>query len=771
MSSSREPDTAASDVEVVGSNKRVRFSSTPTPGATAPNPSRPAQKKLFSAIALNDDWLDSCSEFDVKPVVPKAGLSSSEDKGKGKAPCASSSKDIEVLELPSGAESENNSQQKRKKSKLERDLSRIRAVVPDAHSSWLIKLYRDPSFERDPNRIVEELLTSNYPLRDGGWKYSRDEGEKGKQEGGKSSKNKSEVEKANAKKAEVEEKGKRKQRGSEDEDEEVDQLDEDEEQAADDEDEDEAKEYTMEEAIAEAEYWLGNVNRKFGDDAYRKAALLQLFRDYNAYAENHIRNRFESDKCGQLYSPTWMELYRLKKAGDLLPLKNGPRDMDKPYKAVGGKEKMRKEAPRNKLLKEEIDWLEAYVVHNGCKLEANRKEARPDMIAERPSPKKRTKKESPDERRTRTKGKNKKAASSREDEEDDLAHDCDDCCTCDGARGRNGHPTNSPGWGPAYTPPSSRKSGKKRGGSAYKGQFGGGVWMTQEDDVKPFQGLETSKSSQLFRSSSRTPSPQLVTRLKVEDKDENGEPSSEEEEEQADSQRLEKDDKRAVTSPQCPKTPAAPAPFPYTPPANTSRRETYDLVLQNVPAVHPAYLVHLLNIPDFHADANESVAELLTNEYPLARGGWKQGGVTPAAEFTMKWRTRQAEVPTMPTVPRREPAEEPAVVYRPVVVPTRQAPSPTRQYTTPGPFDAFGLGYGYQKAGTGIFGGGGFGGAARGGSWSGGKGARADQARRSSQTLGEGSDGRDEPAEVKRQRLVTAALKRAHSESRSQTQG
>lgn len=90
-------------------------------------------------------------------------------------------------------------------------------------------------------------------------------------------------------------------------------------------------------------------------------SLLQLFRDYNAYAENHIRNRFESDKCGQLYAPTWMELYRLKKAGDLLPLKNGPRDMDKPYTTADGKKVMRKEAPKSKLLQDEITWLQAYV--------------------------------------------------------------------------------------------------------------------------------------------------------------------------------------------------------------------------------------------------------------------------------------------------------------------------------------------------------------------------------------------------------------------------
>ncbi|BGO90258.1 hypothetical protein NBRC10512_004779 [Rhodotorula toruloides] len=483
MSSSPEPDTESSDIEVVGSNKRVHFSSTPTPGATGPNLSRSAQKKLLSAIAANDDWLDSDSELDVKPVVPKVGPSSSKDKGKGKgkAPRA------EVIELSSGSESEDSSQKEREQSKLERDLSRVRAVVPDAHSKWLIKLYRDPRFECDPNRIVEELLTSNYPLRNGGWKHPREETERGQQKKGNGE---SPTKKKQAGSDKDKGKNKRTHRDSEDEDEEVDQLDSDEEQAADDEDEDDAKEYTREEAVQEAKYWLGNVNRKFGDDAYRKAALLQLFRDYNAYAENHIRNRFESDKCGQLYAPTWMELYRLKKAGDLLPLKNGPRDMDKPYTTADGKKVMRKEAPKSKLLQDEITWLQAYVNYGGCKLEANRKKPRPDMVApERPSPKKRKKKESPDERRARTKGKNKKAASSNDEEEEELEHDCHDCRTCDdSSRGRNGHPANSPGWGPAYTSPSSKKGGKKRKSSAYKGKFGGGVWVKQEDDIKPFQG-------------------------------------------------------------------------------------------------------------------------------------------------------------------------------------------------------------------------------------------------------------------------------------------
>ncbi|BGP01413.1 Splicing coactivator [Rhodotorula toruloides ATCC 204091] len=278
------------------------------------------------------------------------------------------------------------------------------------------------------------------------------------------------------------------------------------------------------------------------------------------------------------------------------------------------------------------------------------------------------------------------------------------------------------------------------------------------------------RSSQLFRHSSRTPSPQLVTRIKVEEEEDDREPSTEEDEQQAGSQTVKKEGMTIVTPRQRSKTPAAPAPFPFAPPANTSRRKTYNLVLQNVPDVHPAYLIHLLNLPDFHADANDIVAELLTNEYPLVDGGWKQGGATPAAGFRMGWRERQAESPKPPMTPKRALVSLPALVYQPVVVPVRHAPSPTRQYSTPGPIDAFDLGYGYQKAGNGIFGGGGWGGAASGSSWSGGKGTRADDARASSQQLGESSGGRDEPAEVKRQRLMTAAMKRAHSESQSQSQ-
>ncbi|BGO90259.1 hypothetical protein NBRC10512_004780 [Rhodotorula toruloides] len=277
-------------------------------------------------------------------------------------------------------------------------------------------------------------------------------------------------------------------------------------------------------------------------------------------------------------------------------------------------------------------------------------------------------------------------------------------------------------------------------------------------------------SSQLFHPGSRTPSPQLVTRVKVEEEEDDCEPSTEEDEEQAGSQAAKKEDTTALTPRQRSETPAAPPPFPYAPPANTSRRKTFDLVLENVPDVHPSYVVHLLNLPDFHADANDIVAELLTNEYPLVGGGWKQGGRTPLAGFTMRWRERQVDQLKPPTTPRRAPVPQPALVYQPVLVPVRQPPSPTRQYSTPGPIDAFDLGYGYQKAGNGIFGGGGWGGAASGSSWSGGKGTKADDARARRQEAGDGSGGRDEPAEVKRQRLMTAALKRAHSESQSQSQ-
>lgn len=279
------------------------------------------------------------------------------------------------------------------------------------------------------------------------------------------------------------------------------------------------------------------------------------------------------------------------------------------------------------------------------------------------------------------------------------------------------------------------------------------------------------KSSRLVRASSRTPSPQLETRVKVEVDEEDREPSTEEDEEQTGSQRVTED----VTATSAPlersKSPAAPAPFPYAPAPATSRRFTYDLVLLNVPDVHPAYVLHLMNLPDFHADANDIVAELLTNEYPLAGGGWNQGGATPAAGFTMRWRQKHAELPKTAKRARQTPVHEPVLVYQPVVVPVLHTPSPTRQYGITGPIDAFDLAYGYQRAGTGIFGGGGWGGAASGGSWTGGKGTRADDASTFSQTLGKSSQGRDEPPEVKRQRLMMAAMKRAHSESQSQSQG
>ncbi|GAA5884404.1 hypothetical protein JCM6882_005235 [Rhodosporidiobolus microsporus] len=74
-------------------------------------------------------------------------------------------------------------------------------------------------------------------------------------------------------------------------------------------------------------------------------------------------------------------------------------------------------------------------------------------------------------------------------------------------------------------------------------------------------------------------------------------------------------------------------------------------------------------------------------------------------------------------------------------------------------------GYGLKTAGNGVFGGGGWGGGRGGGTWSGGMGTRADEERERERGWGgrgldDGGGARDEPEEVKRQRMFVAAKKR-----------
>lgn len=90
-------------------------------------------------------------------------------------------------------------------------------------------------------------------------------------------------------------------------------------------------------------------------------SLNRLFRDDNKYAENHIRNRFESDECDGKYAPAWFDLRRLQLQGDLLQLKGPPRDMDAPIIMQDGTKRVRKAIEQSKTLEKEARWLGLYL--------------------------------------------------------------------------------------------------------------------------------------------------------------------------------------------------------------------------------------------------------------------------------------------------------------------------------------------------------------------------------------------------------------------------
>lgn len=87
----------------------------------------------------------------------------------------------------------------------------------------------------------------------------------------------------------------------------------------------------------------------------------RLFRDYNKYAENHIRSRFESDECDGKYTPAWFDLRRLQSQGDLLQLKGPPRDMDAPIILQDGTKRARKPIEKSQTLEKDARWLAHYI--------------------------------------------------------------------------------------------------------------------------------------------------------------------------------------------------------------------------------------------------------------------------------------------------------------------------------------------------------------------------------------------------------------------------
>ncbi|GAA5965954.1 hypothetical protein JCM3765_004131 [Sporobolomyces pararoseus] len=121
------------------------------------------------------------------------------------------------------------------------------------------------------------------------------------------------------------------------------------------------------------DYWLNVEKREEArersdpdlEKAYKKAAIFQLFIDWKSVHQTAIRNAFNSEECGQFYSPTWLKLHELKKT-NVIGLMEIKRKRDMEWKEVvdketGKRKKVRKEDPAlSRKLELEMDWLQAY---------------------------------------------------------------------------------------------------------------------------------------------------------------------------------------------------------------------------------------------------------------------------------------------------------------------------------------------------------------------------------------------------------------------------
>ncbi|POY72422.1 hypothetical protein BMF94_4248 [Rhodotorula taiwanensis] len=443
---------------------------------------------------------------------------------------------VEVMELSSGSEDEavvakrQAEEESRKEQRRERYLA-VRNAVPEVDPRVVMSMFTDPSYGGNPDLIVGTLLETNYRLKDGGWKYGYDpksvlsDDDNGGRRNGNQDELVSTPERAGAASGGAARKPMVQKRvrvePSEDEaedDDEVDQLASDDDHHRQAQDSVEEDDITKEQAFERAGYWLDVEERGPMDGTYQKAALNQLFRDYAEYAENHIRDRFESELCGKLYAPTWFELHRLHKSHQLLKLKSGPRDMDAPIQLPDGTKRARKEIKPSRVLKKEKRWLEAYLDYGGRGLKVKK--------SPQASPVKR-KKETAEQRRARL-SKNKAQSQSKPKKKDAARRDTDDDENADSEAGtsdedpapigkkssakgkgkgrdtgnkqkskkrhdpfdsddeadlRRGHPANSNGWGPGYQNKASTSSpkGKKSGYIA-------GSWATSSSG--PFKVKE-----------------------------------------------------------------------------------------------------------------------------------------------------------------------------------------------------------------------------------------------------------------------------------------
>ncbi|GAA5898301.1 hypothetical protein JCM8208_006937 [Rhodotorula glutinis] len=474
----------------------------------------------------------------------------------------------EVLELSSGSDSEATAQcaairaqqdaadAKRLERKQRADAARelIVAAVPDAAESFLAKTFARCG--HDASKTVDEVLGTNYPLRTGGWKYGKPPSRR--EQGVESDQDDSELEisaapakkrkavpvqSANQQKKKQHKdqavvadkgKGKKKRVRPQSDESEVDQLasDESDNERSDDEgdDDEEAVVYTKGEALEEEAYWLDPSAHKAGGDTYRKAALFQLvYYDYDMATEAQIRKLW--DRYHQLYAPTWMALYRKKKADDLVELRGLPRDALYIH-LPDGKLKKRVPGPKSKFLDREIAWLEKYVEVGGCKRKMALEE--PDLVHDHDSDEARPKKkETKEQRRARTsaasgsghkakgaakvqlkpkastsssssskhqqkkKKKQQRAPRSESDESENGGYDdvdldaaarYDECIGSDGGGGGR----NSAGWGPEGAKGTFNQ--RRRNGGAFGRRFGGGgagasgAYGVKEEEVEAFSG-------------------------------------------------------------------------------------------------------------------------------------------------------------------------------------------------------------------------------------------------------------------------------------------
>ncbi|GAA6003202.1 uncharacterized protein JCM10292_002917 [Rhodotorula paludigena] len=497
----------ASSFEATGESSQNRPS---TSSHTRQSPA--GRKKLLDD--LDDDLnlhLDRSDDEDVKPVIGPSRKSTEKEVDLGFMELSSDSEPEDGRRAPNVKQSSSSS------GTSHAALSALRECFPDIDPQYLVALFHER--ERNQEVVADELMRTNYRLRGGGWKFGRaptpEQEEQGEEEdeldelereyarttaqqaveaGNKDKSGKAKARKAPSPSPE-----------EEDEDEE-DQLA----SGAEDEDADGDPRftYTAEEALDDEEYWLDPEGRKPGGEKYHKAALEQLFRDYDEYTESHLRQLF--DQAEMLYAPAWFASLALKKQSQLVKLRGNRRDMEH-VRDKDGKLKERKSAESSRLLEQEVAWLEAYLAggntKRGLQVIADRHSRDP------PAHKKQKHKESKEQRLARThgdaggsgagkkqpkaapkKGGAKKAPAkrARQDTDDDDNDDDPDDFYDAVAEAHRVEMAADPGRGPngaIFNKASSSRGRKRSQSAACQGKYGGGAWsVKQEPGVEAFSG-------------------------------------------------------------------------------------------------------------------------------------------------------------------------------------------------------------------------------------------------------------------------------------------